>query len=154
MITFKKTGPANYDVFSNGRWVDSFYLLDDDSAYVSHDGKIKHTYLRVMKAAMVEIWAPKSKKLPSRHQRGLVLSAWFCEIESKWQFDVTRLGYSSSLNCAYNEAELSTGVYDEPMRLSDKDMQVIEQWQDHEADYIRLLEHETGKIDAGLSADD
>jgi len=73
---------------------------------------------------------PAPKKLPSRRQRGLCLSY------SHGDLFVSRLGYSSSLSCAYHEEVLHHDRgYRDDVELGRADMKVIEEWMNHEADY-------------------
>jgi hypothetical protein len=83
--------------------------------------------------------------LPSRNQRGLKLTFWYCGIEKKWHGDVDRLGAGASLWCADGEGVLHHDDYE--VQLSDKDMMVIEAWVEHFDDYVKIMEKKTGQIE-------
>jgi hypothetical protein len=83
--------------------------------------------------------------LPSRSQRGMILSLDY--FDGKWHLSVSRLGASSSLGAAANEGELLSDTGDCPQLLSDRDMMVIEAWEDHQNDYIDHMAKKTGQFD-------
>jgi hypothetical protein len=101
----------------------SITLHDEDSSDI------------VMKAAA---HPDNQEPLPSRRQRGMALSMWYCEDNEAWQFDVIRFKCSSSLEFAYHEEELQG--YNKSYMLNDKDMEVIQQWIDNTERYIELME--------------